>query len=103
MKLVASIGFGAVLALGACSTVSERTLGTVTVDGIQYTTVTRTFEQNGQTRRTGDVIYSGVTYGCDTSTPGACEKVVRQLRLANTARSNDNVVDSSSFIIPGMN
>ena len=103
MKMAASIGIGACMALGACATVTDRTLGTITVDGIQYTTVTRTFEQNGRTQRTGDVIYSGMTYGCDTSTPGACEAVVRQLRLTDTSRSTDNVVNSSSFIIPGMN
>lgn len=90
--------------VAACATVSDQTIGMITVDGVNYTTITRTFDQNGQITRTGAVRFAGVSYGCDTTRPGSCEAVIRRLRDVDINRqSGGNSMNSSSFIIPGVN
>lgn len=78
-------------------------MGTITVDGANYTTITRTFNEGGQTIRTGVVKYAGLSYGCDTTRPGSCENVIRKLREVDVNRTTGNSMNSSSFIIPGVN
>ena len=89
--------------LGACAQATNETRGTVLVDGVSYTTVTRQYEQNGQTVTTGGVIYSNRTYGCNTSLQGDCEETVQRLRNSSDSGRLVAGMDSSSFIIPGVN
>lgn len=92
----------AVGALTACATVTDETRATITVDGQEYTTVTRQFDQNGRTLMTGSVIYAGRSFGCDTTQPGSCEAMVRRLRDGDVIRTVEGA-NASSFVIPGMN
>ena len=93
----------AIALLAACATVTNETRGTVTVSGISYTTVTRQFEQNGETVTTGSVIYSNRSYGCNTLSPGDCEATIERLRGSDDVGRIVVGMDSSSFIIPGVN
>lgn len=89
--------------LSACGTVTGETSGSVTVDGITYPTLTREFEQDGQTVTTGSVLYANRSYGCNTLKPGDCEAVVDRLRGSDDVGRTVIGMDSSSFIIPGVN
>lgn len=88
--------------LTACATVTDETRATITVDGQQYETVTRQFDQNGRTVMTGSVIYAGRSFGCNTTQQGACEELVRRLRDGDMTRTVETA-NASSFVIPGMN
>ena len=99
----ALLAISAAMMLSACATVTNETRGTIVVDGISYTTVTREFDQNGRTVTTGDVLYANRSYGCNTQQAGSCEAVVRQLRNSSQVGRTVIGMDSNSFIIPGVN
>ncbi|QJF52200.1 hypothetical protein [Roseobacter ponti] len=98
----AFVALAATLSLSACASVTNEQRGTITVEGVEYTTLTRTYQQDNRTWTTGDVIVFGRTYGCDTRTPGACERAVTRLRNSDSGRYRDDPGNAASFLIPGV-
>lgn len=67
--------------LAACGSVQNETRGEIVVRGKTYTTVTRQYDQNGETVTTGSVIFQNRRFGCNTLLPGDCENQVLRLEL----------------------
>jgi hypothetical protein len=74
----------ACFALTSCGKVINETRGTIIVYGVPYTTLTRQFEQSGETITTGAVIYNNRMYGCNTLLAGDCERRVELLSVDDT-------------------
>lgn len=103
MKVTFPIIAGLVAALAACGSVEREIRGEVVVYGKAYTTVTREFEQNGQTVLSGAVIYNNKRYGCNTLLPGDCERRVVQLFDADPIGRNAFGTIPSTYVITDPN
>ncbi|MEP2641171.1 hypothetical protein [Roseobacter sp.] len=68
----------ATIALGACASVAERQIGTVTVDGEDFPVVSRTIQgQNGPFDTAGVKVY-GKRFTCRPQSAGDCEAAARR-------------------------
>lgn len=91
------------VALVACGTIENETRGQIVVFGKSYTTVTREFNQNGQTVLSGAVIFNSHRYGCNTLLPGDCERRVVQLYDADPIGRNAFGTIPSTYVITDPN
>lgn len=81
----------AALALTATTAFAAPQSGSVTVNGRDYETITRAFNQNGRTVLTGEVRVRRISWGCDTFRPGHCAEIVQRVLDADQARLVEGV------------
>lgn len=66
--------------LGACAALVEEVRNTITVDGVDYQTRTRTYARpDGSGFDSTQVIFNGRGYYCDDQGSDSCEDTVRAL------------------------
>ncbi|WP_187429471.1 hypothetical protein ROLI_032610 [Roseobacter fucihabitans] len=78
IQKMAFISATALLALGACATVSSETISTVVVDGEAYDVRTRTIEGANGSYETSSVRVNARYYLCILDSPGDCEAAARR-------------------------
>lgn len=89
--------------LASCGQVVNETRDTIMVNGKSYTTLTRQFEQNGETITTGAVLYNKRMYGCNTLLPGDCERRIELLLDSDTLGRNVVGPVPSTYVIRDAN
>lgn len=91
MKHVPTFILGAAVALSASAAFASAQSGTVTVQGRDYETITREFNQRGGTVLTGEVRVYNRSWGCNPLAPGDCEDVVQRVLNADSISTNGGV------------
>ncbi|MGC3939217.1 hypothetical protein ACOTTU_15545 [Roseobacter sp. EG26] len=89
MKLihVPSLALGAALIMSASTGFAANQIGSISVYGQDYKTITREFQQRGRTVLTGEVRVYNKAWGCDTTRPGDCEEVAKRVLNSSAART----------------
>lgn len=94
----------ALLAVSACTTVTNQSTGTLSVDGKSYQTITREF-QSGRGDHTKSYATTTVSVGamrvtCIPDEPEDCAKAVRRAELGAGRQSIDGPVNANIFTLP---
>lgn len=90
-SILPTVVLSAAIALTATTTFAASQSGTVNVNGRDYETITREFNQNGRTVTTGEVRVRHISWGCDTFQPGHCAEVVQRVLNADQVRLVEGV------------